>query len=245
MDIKFFDDGIVKKFENLVKSNADKKEIGQLYHEIYKRGLAGDPSVIRALKIYQDYLIKDLHSFITELSASAKRHGPEKALKLGYDKTIKTALYEFLDLGGLPDNEIGEIAKDFNMDLNTIATKIVRHKQEAIIYDDIVDVICGTTGLTHIAEQALSVIKNTTPLYDDLEQKDRISTTLDIPKDDKQEDINYYSVDCIFNSNGECQKLNIKLEDSDYPITIDVDSIPHLALSKNDAARTDKNQDER
>ena len=242
MDVKFFDDGIVKKFENLVKSNADKKEIGQLYHEIYKRGLAGDPSVIKALKRYQNFLIQEQHNFIIDLSKEAKSFGTKKALSFGYDRMMKTALYEFLDLGGLPDNKIGKVAEEFDMDLNKIATKILKHKQEAIAYDDITDVICGTIGLTSVAEKAAKTIKSAMPLYSDLAEKEHISTTLDM---ENLKDRDYYNLDCTFNSNGECQSLSIKLEESNYPITIDVKEVPYLAFSKNDVKKTDKSQDER
>ena len=242
MDVKLFDQGIIKKFENLVRSNADKKEVGQLYHEVYKRGLAGNPSVKKALKRYQNNILQELHSFITDLSKEAKDLGQEKALSFGYNRTMKAALYELLDLGGLPDNKIGKIAEEFNMDLNKIATKILRHKQEVIIYDDITDVICGTIGLTYLAEQATQTIKNDMQLYSDLAEREHISTTLDMGKN---QDRDYYNLDCIFDGNGECQSISIKQEESNYPITIDVKQVPYLTFSKNDVKKQDKSQDER
>ena len=231
MDIKYFDQRIIDAFKDKIKYNSDEREISLAYNEIYRRGLADDPAVIGALHKYQKVLLQDQYDFILELGRDGGK--AKEALKPNYNRTLGIALYQYLDLGGIPDEKIGETANAFNINLNEIATSILRNKRDEIDNGDIFDVICGRLGLTQIVEKAIEEVKRTIPLYDDWSKRTQFSTTLYMQANSKREDSDIYSVECDFDDNGNCQNLIVKLEDSDFPLTIDVSKIMHLAFSKN------------
>ena len=232
MDIRYLDQKMIDEFQKKVKYKADEAEISFAFNEIYKRGLQDDPRVKESLRDYQEYLLENEYDFIVDVAKDAK--AAQEELKPSYNRTLAIALYQYLDLGGFPDEKIEEIAKNFKFDLKDIATKIVKHKREEIDHADIFDVICGELGLSNIAEKAMEEVKRTIPLYDDWSNRKQFSTTLYVKSNSRNKDSDIYGVECSFDDNGNCQNLIIRLEGEDNPITINVSAVPNLAVSKSE-----------